>query len=158
VKGAEVITMGELLGTMMTLMGAAKSLLLSIVMIIIVISALGVLNTVLMSVFERTREIGVMRATGASQTHIFSLVWLETLLMSLLGGAGGLLLAIAGARVLENVVKKFLPIAPKGSVVALEPGSFLLVLAFVIGIAVVAGFYPALRAARAKPIEALRSE
>jgi len=158
VKGAEVITMGELLGTMMTLMGAAKSLLLSIVMIIIVISALGVLNTVLMSVFERTREIGVMRATGAAQAHIFGLVWLETLLMSLLGGAGGLLLAIAGARVLENVVKKFLPIAPKGSVVALEPGSFLLVLAFVIGIAVVAGFYPALRAARAKPIEALRSE
>jgi len=158
VKGAEVITMGELLGTMMTLMGAAKSLLLSIVMIIIVISALGVLNTVLMSVFERTREIGVMRATGAAQSHIFGLVWLETLLLSLLGGAGGLVLAIAGSRVLENVVKRFLPLAPKGSVVALEPGSFLLVLGFVVGIAVVAGFYPALRAARAKPIEALRSE
>jgi putative ABC transport system permease protein len=157
-KGAEVITMGELLGTMMTLMGAAKSLLLSIVMIIIVISALGVLNTVLMSVFERTREIGVMRATGASQAHIFGLVWLETLLLSLLGGAGGLVLAIAGSRVLEGVIKKFLPLAPKGSVVALEPGSFLLVLGFVVGIAVVAGFYPALRAARAKPIEALRSE
>ena len=158
VKGAEVITMGELLGTMMTLMGAAKSLLLSIVMIIIVISALGVLNTVLMSVFERTREIGVMRATGASQAHIFGLVWLETLLLSLLGGAGGLVLAIAGSRVLEGVIKRFLPLAPKGSVVALEPGSFLLVLGFVVGIAVVAGFYPALRAARAKPIEALRSE
>ncbi len=157
-KGAEVITMAELLGTMMTLMGAAKSLLLSIVLIIIIISALGVLNTVLMSVFERTREIGVMRATGASQLHIFGLVWLETLLLSLLGGAGGLALALVGARIIENVVKRFLPIAPKGSVVALEPGSFLLILAFVIGIAVVAGFYPALRAARAKPIEALRSE
>jgi len=158
IKGAEVITMGELLGTMMTLMGAAKSLLLSIVMIIIVISALGVLNTVLMSVFERTREIGVMRATGASPSHVFGLVWLETLLLSVLGGAGGLLLAVAGARALETVIKRFLPLAPKGSVVALEPGSFLLVLGFVVGIAVVAGFYPALRAARAKPIEALRSE
>jgi len=157
-KGAEVITMAELLGTMMTLMGAAKSLLLSIVLIIIIISALGVLNTVLMSVFERTREIGVMRATGASQLHIFGLVWLETLLLSLLGGAGGLALALVGARIIENVVKRFLPISPRGSVVALEPGSFLLILAFVIGIAVVAGFYPALRAARAKPIEALRSE
>ncbi len=158
IKGAEVITMGELLGTMMTLMGAAKSLLLSIVLIIIVISALGVLNTVLMSVFERTREIGVMRATGASEMHIFALVWLETLMLSLLGGAGGLGLAIVGARLIEGVVKKFLPLSPKGSVVALEPGSFLLVMAFVLGIAVVAGFYPALRAARAKPIEALRSE
>lgn len=157
-KGAEVITMGELLGTMMTLMGAAKSLLLSIVLIIIVISALGVLNTVLMSVFERTREIGVMRATGASRLHIFGLVWLETLLLSLLGGAGGLGLAIVGARLIESVIKRFLPLAPKGSVVALEPASFLLVLGFVVGIAVVAGFYPALRAARARPIEALRSE
>jgi putative ABC transport system permease protein len=158
VKGAEVITMGELLGTMMSLMGAAKSLLLSIVLIIIVISALGVLNTVLMSVFERTKEIGVMRATGAAQTHVFGLVWLETLMLSLLGGIGGLGLALVGSRVLENIVKKLLPLAPKGSVVALEPGSFVLIMAFVIGIAVVAGFYPALRAARAKPIEALRSE
>ena len=158
IKGAEVITMGELLGTMMTLMGSAKSLLLSIVMIIIIISALGVLNTVLMSVFERTREIGVMRATGASQAHIFGLVWLETLMLSLLGGIGGLGLALVGARALESLVKRFLPLAPKGSVIALEPGSFLLIMAFVLGIAVVAGFYPALRAARAKPIEALRSE
>ncbi len=158
IKGAEVITMGELLGTMMTLMGAARSLLLSIVLIIIVISALGVLNTVLMSVFERTRDIGVMRATGASEMHIFGLVWLETLILALLGGAGGLGLAVVGGRLIENVVKRFLPLAPRGSVVALEPGSFLLVLAFVLGIAVVAGFYPALRAARAKPIKALRSE
>ncbi|MBN2465068.1 ABC transporter permease [candidate division WOR-3 bacterium] len=158
IRGAEVITMGELLGTMMTLMGAAKSLLLSIVLIIIVISALGVLNTVLMSVFERTKEIGVMRATGAAQAHIFGLIWLETLMLSLLGGLGGLGLALVGARLLESLVKKFLPLAPRGSVVALEPGSFILIVAFVIGIAVVAGFYPALRAARAKPIEALRSE
>jgi putative ABC transport system permease protein len=158
IKGAEVITMGELLGTMMTLMGSAKSLLLSIVMIIIVISALGVLNTVLMSVFERTKEIGVMRATGAAQAHIFGLVWLETLMLSLLGGIGGLGLALVGSRALESLVKRFLPLAPKGSVIALEPGSFLLIMAFVLGIAVVAGFYPALRAARAKPIEALRSE
>jgi putative ABC transport system permease protein len=158
VKGAEVVTMGELLGTMMTLIGSAKSLLLSIVLIIILISALGVLNTVLMSVFERTREIGVMRATGASELHIFGLVWLETLLLSVMGGVGGLGLALVGARLIESVVKRFLPLAPKGSVVALEPGSFLLIMAFVLGIAVVAGFYPALRAARAKPIEALRSE
>lgn len=157
IKGAEVITMAELLGTMVSLMGAAKSLLLSIVLVVIVISALGVLNTVLMSVFERTREIGVMRATGAGQLHVFGLVWLETLLLSLLGGVAGLVLAVVGARLIEGLIKRFLPLAPRGSVVALEPASFLLVMAFVAGIAIVAGFYPALRAARARPIEALRS-
>jgi putative ABC transport system permease protein len=158
VKGAEIITMGELLGTMMNLMGSAKALLLSIVLIVIVISALGVLNTVLMSVFERTREIGVMRATGAGKLHVFGLVWLETLMLSLIGGAGGLIVAVFGARLIESIIKKFLPLAPKGSVVSLDPNTFLLVLIFVLGIAVVAGFYPALRAARARPIEALRSE
>jgi putative ABC transport system permease protein len=158
VRGAEVITMGELLGTMMNLMGSAKALLLSIVLVVIVISALGVLNTVLMSVFERTREIGVMRATGAGRMHIFGLVWIETLILSLLGGAGGLVLAIFGSRLIEGIVKHFLPLAPKGSVVTLEPRTFLLVFAFVLGAAIVAGFYPALRAAQQRPIEALRSE
>ena len=157
-KGAEVVTMGELLGTMTTLMGSARALLFSIVLIVIVISALGVLNTVLMSVFERTREIGVMRATGAGKLRVFGLVWLETLMLSLIGGLGGLILAVLGSRLIEGVIKRFLPLAPKGSVVALDPRMFLLVLLFVVGIAVVAGFYPALRAARAKPIEALRSE
>jgi putative ABC transport system permease protein len=156
IRGAEVITMAELLGTMMTLMGSAKSLLLSIVLIIIVIAGLGVLNTVLMSVLERTREIGVMRATGAGPTHVFGLVWVETLLLSLGGGVVGLGLAVAGARLLENVVKRFLPLAPRGSVVSLEPSGFLLVMLFVVGIAVVAGFYPAWRAARADPVDALR--
>lgn len=158
IKGAEVVTMGELLGTMVNLMGSAKALLLSIVLIVIIISALGVLNTVLMSVFERTREIGVMRATGAGKAHVFILVWLECLMLSLIGGAGGLIVAVFGARLIESIIKRFLPLAPKGSVVSLDPHTFLLVLAFVLGIAVVAGFYPALRAARAKPIESLRSE
>jgi putative ABC transport system permease protein len=158
IKGAEVITMGELLGTMMNLMGSAKALLLSIVLIVIVISALGVLNTVLMSVFERTKEIGVMRATGAGKLHIFCLIWLETLILSLIGGAGGLVVAIFGSRAIEGIIKRFLPMAPKGSVVTLDPHIFGLVLVFVLGIGVVAGFYPAIRAAQAKPIEALRSE
>jgi putative ABC transport system permease protein len=158
INGAEVVTMSELLGTMMTLMGSARALLLSIVLIVIVISGLGVLNTVLMSVFERTRDIGVMRATGARRLHVFALVWLETLLIALVGGVSGLVAAIFTARALEGVVKRFMPLAPRASVVAMDPAVFLLVLAFVIGIAIVAGFYPALRAAGAKPIEALKSE
>jgi putative ABC transport system permease protein len=158
IKGAEIITMGELLGTMMNLMGSAKALLLSIVLIVIVISALGVLNTVLMSVFERTKEIGVMRATGAGKLHIFGLIWLETLILSLIGGAGGLVVAIFGSRVIESIIKRFLPLAPKGSVITLNPHIFLLVFVFVLGIGVAAGFYPAIRASQAKPIDALRSE
>jgi putative ABC transport system permease protein len=155
-KGAEVITMGELLGTMMTLMGAAKSLLLSIVLIIIVISALGVLNTVLMSVFERTEEIGVMRATGASQAHVFGLVWLETLMLSLLGGLGGL--GLGSSRLVEALIRGMIPFAPKGSLIEFSLPTMAVCVGLSLVLGLVAGFYPAFRAASVKPVEAIKAE
>lgn len=158
IDGLSVLTMSELMGTMLSLMGSAKTLIFSIVLIAIVISALGVLNTVLMSVFERTREIGIMRATGASQKHIFSLVWLETLSLSIIGGILGIVIALVGAGQIETVIKKFLPIAPQGSVVSLDPGNLLLCLAFILGIGIFAGLYPAYKASTANPIEALRKD
>lgn len=158
VPKAEIISMSELLGTMMTLIGSAKTLIFSIVFIAMVISALGVLNTVLMSVFERTQEIGILRATGASRFQVFSLIWLETLILSVLGGLLGLALALGGAHSLEGLVKRFLPLAPRGSVVALDLRVFVLGLLFVIGLGLGAGLYPAFRASRANPIEALRRE
>jgi len=161
--GAEVVAMGELLGTMQNLLGSARTLILSIVLVVIAISALGVLNTVLMSVFERTREIGVMRATGAQRGDIFQLVWLETLLMVGIGGAVGLALAAAGARAIEGVIKGAMSrmdmlAGVKGSVIAFEPRTFVLCVLFILVVGVVAGIYPALKASRARPIEALRAD
>lgn len=158
IDGLNVLTMSELMGTMLSLMSSAKTLILSIVVIAIVISALGVLNTVLMSVFERTKEIGIMRATGASKRHIFTLVWLETLSLSIIGGGLGIFLAMIGAGHIETFIKRFLPIAPQGSVVEFTPEIFLFCLAFVLAIGVFAGLFPAYKAAKANPIEALKTE
>lgn len=158
IDGLSVLTMAELMGTMLSLMGSAKTLIFSIVLIAIVISTLGVLNTVLMSVFERTREIGIMRATGAAKRHIFALIWLETLSLSLIGGTLGIVIALIGAGQIETVIKRFLPIAPQGSIVSLDPGNLLLCLAFILGIGVFAGLYPAYKAATANPIQTLRKE
>ncbi|HET6456510.1 MAG TPA: FtsX-like permease family protein [Armatimonadota bacterium] len=163
IPGSELVTMSELLGTMQNLMGSAKTLVFSIILIAITISALGVLNTVLMSVFERTREIGVMRATGAAKKNIFTLIWTETLVMVGLGGILGLGLALLGSRAMESVIraamlKMDMSIPIKGSLIALDPRVFVICLLFVFGIGVVAGLYPAFKASRARPIEALRMD
>lgn len=155
---AEVIRMEELLGSMKVLMGSAQALIMAIVMVVVTISGVGVLNTVLMSVFERTREIGIMRATGAARTDVFSLVWLETLLLALAGGIGGLGLALVGAPLVETVVRRFVPMVPAESVLRFDPQAAVLCILVVLGIAVVAGGYPALRAAAGRTMDALRTE
>jgi putative ABC transport system permease protein len=164
IEGAEVITMSELLGTQQRMMESARMLVLSIVIIAIAISAAGVLNTVLMSVFERTREIGVMRATGASKLHVFGLIWLETLLMTAAGGLAGLAAAISGSRLMERAVVaaladvKFMTVNTHSQLAIFDPRIVVMTLQFVLGVGLLAGLYPAYRASRQEPIEALRVE
>jgi len=76
---------------------------------------------VIMSIFERTREIGVMKAIGASNLDIFKLVWLETILVCAAGGIGGSIIAILGGNVVEYFVKRILPYAPSGKLILITP-------------------------------------
>ncbi|HCU35753.1 MAG TPA: ABC transporter permease [Armatimonadetes bacterium] len=155
---AEVIRMEELLGSMTALMDSARALILAIVAVVIAISAVGVLNTMLMSVFERTREIGVLRATGASRLHIFSLVWTETLALTAVGGIGGIALAAVASRGVEAVIRQFVPLAPRESMTEFDPQAAVICVLAVLCVGLAAGVYPALRAASIRTIEALRSE
>lgn len=155
---AEVIRMEELLGSMNALMDSARALIFAIVAVVIAISAVGVLNTMLMSVFERTREIGVLRATGAGRLHIFGLVWTETLALTMAAGVAGLGLAALSARGVESVIKRFVPMAPQDAMASLDPRAALICMVAILGVGLVAGIYPSLRAANIRTIEALRSE
>jgi putative ABC transport system permease protein len=155
---AQVIRMEELLGSIMSLLGSAKALIFSIVTVVIIISGVGVLNTMLMSVYERTQEIGMMRATGAGRTDVFSLIWTETALVSVGGGLLGLGLALLIGPLVEKVARRFVPLSTAQSVLLFEPRTAVICLLVVLLIAVGAGAYPAFRAANGRTIEALRTE
>ena len=128
----------------------------SIALIAVLIALIGVINTILMSVFERTKEIGVMKAIGASRLDIFRIIWMETTLICVIGGVAGDLIAILGTNIVEHILRQVLPYAPGGKLVFITP--LLLVSSFIGALAagLFAGIYPAFRASSMRPVEAIR--
>ncbi|MGC9398936.1 MAG: ABC transporter permease [Anaerolineae bacterium] len=125
----------------------------SVSFVAILIGGVGVMNTVLMSVFERTGEFGVLRAIGWRPRQVLGMVLGESLGLSLLGGVLGILLGIGAAQSVQNVptISSFMssPLSPRlfsqGMIVAL-------------GLGMVGGAIPAWRASRLMPAEAMRAE
>jgi putative ABC transport system permease protein len=154
--GIQVISMAEVKGTIFNLVASARVMTSSVAIIAIVIAVIGVINTILMSVFERTKEIGVMKAIGASRFDIFRIIWIETTLICVIGGIAGDGIALVATSAVEHILRQILPYAPSGNLVLITPGllasSF--IGAVVMGLA--AGVYPALRASLMRPVEAIR--
>ncbi len=158
VPDIQVVTMAQVTGTIMNLVGSARSLLFSVILIAIVISAAGITNTLLMSVNERTREIGMMKAIGASGIHIAVLLLAETIIITALGGVLGISAALAGSGLIETFVRGIVPYAPSGSFVSFDPLLVTGCLVFSVGLGLLCGLYPAIKSARLSPMEAIRGE
>ena len=156
VPGIQIVTMGEVMNSISNLAASARALSLAIVLIAILISAVGVMNSILMAVFERTQEIGMMRAVGASRWDIFRIILEETTILSLSGGLVGILISILGSRMIEAFVRSVMPFVPSGNLISFDPvvaaGSVLFI--FIIGLC--AGIYPALKASKINPVEAIK--
>jgi putative ABC transport system permease protein len=119
----------------------------------VLIGSLGMLNTMLMSVLERTREIGVLRALGWRRRQVLEIILQESLILGLLGGALGTLLGLGLTSLLrfaEGLVGAFDPIY--------TPQIFVQAAAVALLAGAVGGLYPALRATYLRPVEALRYE
>lgn len=153
----QVVTMTEVMGTIMNLVGSARTLLMSVIAVAIIISAVGIMNTLLMSINERTREFGMMKAIGASGTDIGKLVLIETLFITVVGGVIGLLLSTLGSSLIEGFVKGIIPYSPAGRLMVPEPGLIGSCLLFSVIIGFACGIYPAIKASRLTPMEAIRS-
>jgi putative ABC transport system permease protein len=149
--------MAQVKDTVLSLVSTTRTLITSIAIVAIFIAIIGVIDTILMSVFERTQEIGVMKAIGASKSDVFKLIWIETILICTVGGIGGILLAIFGGSVVEHFVRKLLPYAPTGKLLFISPKLLLISLVGAIVLGLISGIYPALRASMMRPIEAIRS-
>jgi len=157
VPGIQVVSLAQVRGTILNLISSARAMASSVAFIAVFIAIIGVTNTILMSVFERTREIGVMKALGASATDIFKVIWMETTLICVLGGALGVILAVLGSSVVEQIIRQVLPYAPTGRLVFIKPSFLAVSFLGTVLMGLLAGTYPALRASLMKPIEAIRS-
>jgi putative ABC transport system permease protein len=152
----QVVTMTQIMGTIMNLAGSARSLLLTVIAIALIISAFGIINTLLMSVNERTREFGMMKAIGASGLDIGKMVLAETVFITVIGGVIGTAAAIAGSTLIEGFVKGILPYSPRGSLISLSPELVAFSLAFSVVLGLICGIYPAFKSSRLTPMEAIR--
>jgi putative ABC transport system permease protein len=119
----------------------------------VTIGGVGMLNTMLMSVLERTREIGVLRALGWRRRRVIGLILRESLLLGLVGGVFGLLLGFGLTKLLALVPGIYGSIAPVYGPQLIAQAAAVAVLAGGVG-----GLYPAWRATRMRPVEALRYE
>jgi putative ABC transport system permease protein len=153
-----VFPLSELLNTISDLMASTKVFVSAIIIIALLVGAMGVLNTILMAVFERTREIGMMKAMGARASDVFKLIWAETVLTTTAGGIVGLLLALGSSRLVEAIIRGMIPFAPNGSLINVVPLTIVACTLLSLALGVLAGLYPALRAAMVKPVVAMRSE
>lgn len=145
----DMLTRDDILGQQQEAARTFSLLLAAMAAVSLVVGGIGIMNVMLVSVTERTREIGVRLAVGAKQIDVVSQFLLESILISASGGLAGIVLGILAIP---------LAAALNQGVALLYPGSIPLAFGVAALIGIVFGLYPALRASRLDPIEALRYE
>jgi len=153
----QVVSMAQVKQTISNLVATARVMVMSIALIAILIAMVGVMNTVLMSVLERWQEIGIMKSMGAMTSHIFKLIWFETILLTFVGGVIGSIMSWVMASGTDILIRRILPYSPTSALVQINILLALKAIGIIMGIGIISGIYPAWKAAKIRPIEAIRS-
>lgn len=141
--------MTEMTRTMASTAAVMTRLLLSVALISLVVGGVGIMNIMLVSVTERTREIGLRMAVGARTRDVLEQFLLEAVMLCLAGGVLGILLGRGASTVIAAVLKWPVETSPAAITAAALVS---------VTVGVTFGFYPAFKASRLNPIEALRYE
>jgi putative ABC transport system permease protein len=145
-----VKSQGETLDTVQSISIIFTALLGSVAGVSLLVGGIGIMNIMIVSVTERTREIGLRKALGAREGDILIQFLSEAILLSFMGGCFGVLMSYLGAMGLARAYPTF--------AVRISPFAVTLALLFSLGVGTFFGVYPAYRAARLDPIEALRHD
>jgi len=134
---------GQITGVLTVFLGAIAGISL-------LVGGIGIMNIMLVSVTERTREVGIRKAVGATKRDILVQFLLEAIVLSFLGGLFGILLGVTGANLISNLAPDL--------TTQVTAGTLILAAGVASAVGLVFGVYPALRAGNLRPIEALRYE
>jgi putative ABC transport system permease protein len=152
---ANAITMTSIIESVQQIIAIAQVVLLSIASIALVVASIGIMNTMLTSVMERTREIGIMKAIGATNKDVLFIFIMEGVFISIIGGSAGIILGILGSQGLSSVLTSSFggALSP-----VITTSSIVLGLAVAVIVGMLSSLYPARKAAKMSPIEAVRYE
>ncbi|HOU12693.1 MAG TPA: ABC transporter permease [Anaerolineae bacterium] len=146
------ISQSEIIGTFQQITGVLTVFLGAIAGISLLVGGIGIMNIMLVSVTERTREIGLRKAVGARKRDILAQFLTEAVMLSLIGGIIGILLGASGAAVVSYLLRN------EGFRAIITVNAVLLATLFSAGVGLFFGIYPAQRASALNPIDALRYE
>ncbi|MBZ9578520.1 ABC transporter permease [Patescibacteria group bacterium] len=150
-----VLTNEAMTGMVSNIMGVIQLAVFAFASIAMIVGGIGIMNTMYTSVHERTREIGILKAVGAKSSTITSVFLIESGVIGLVGGIGGMIFGLGLAKLIE-LVGQIHPVFYISA--SISPGLIIFGLTFSFLIGCLSGFLPARSAAKLKPVDALRYE
>jgi putative ABC transport system permease protein len=150
----QIISQEELMKTISTVLNTTTGIMGAVVGIALLVGGIGIMNIMLVSVTERTREIGIRKAIGARRYDVLIQFLIEAVTLSGFGGAIGIALGYLGAAAVRLILKRWLELPP----VHTPLWSIVLAFSFCAILGIIFGIYPAAKASKLDPIEALRYE